>query len=66
MAKYSQTNIALAYEQQGFFEQAQGAYELTTNKMRADYATTPAPASLQQVRPGGPSAVAAGGHAVFS
>ncbi|KAF0288488.1 Transformation/transcription domain-associated protein [Amphibalanus amphitrite] len=48
MAKYSQTNIALAYEQQGFFEQAQGAYELTTSKMRADYATTPAPASLQQ------------------
>ena len=52
MAKYPQTNIALAYEQQGFFEQAQGAYELTTNKMRADYATTPAPAPLQQVRLG--------------
>ncbi len=27
-AKYNETSIAIAYEQQGFFEQAQGAYEL--------------------------------------
>lgn len=27
-SKYNETSIAIAYEQQGFFEQAQGAYEL--------------------------------------
>lgn len=45
-AKYRETSIALAYEQQGYFEQALGAYELALGKGRQDYATTPAPLSL--------------------
>jgi transformation/transcription domain-associated protein len=35
-AKYPETSIAIAYEQQGFFEQAQGAYELAMTKFRND------------------------------
>lgn len=27
-ARYKETSIAIAYEQQGFFEQAQGTYEV--------------------------------------
>ncbi|CAA9994103.1 unnamed protein product [Nesidiocoris tenuis] len=45
-ARYKETSIALAYEQQGYFEKAQGAYELALGKGRQDYATSPAPASL--------------------
>ena len=30
-AKFQETNIALAYEQHGFFEQAQQAYEQVTS-----------------------------------
>lgn len=45
-AKYRETSIALAYEQQGFFEQALGAYELALGKGRQDYSNTPAPLSM--------------------
>ncbi|XP_015785730.1 transformation/transcription domain-associated protein [Tetranychus urticae] len=46
-AKYQETLIGIAYEQQGFFEQAQGAFELAMTKARNDYNTNPAPLSLQ-------------------
>ncbi|RWS25705.1 transformation/transcription domain-associated protein-like protein, partial [Leptotrombidium deliense] len=46
-AKYQETLTGLSYEQQGFFEQAQAAYELAMSKARNDYNTTPAPVSLQ-------------------
>jgi transformation/transcription domain-associated protein len=50
-AKYSETNIAIAYEQQGYFEQAQGAYELAMSKYRADVTSKPAaPTLMQEVR----------------
>ncbi|RWS15188.1 transformation/transcription domain-associated protein-like protein [Dinothrombium tinctorium] len=44
-AKYQETLLGLAYEQQGFFEQAQAEYELAMSKARND--TNPAPISLQ-------------------
>ena len=47
-AKYSETNVAIAYEQQGYFEQAQGAYELAMAKYKNDYNSTPSPMSMQQ------------------
>ena len=47
-AKYAETNIAIAYEQQGYFEQAQGAYELAMSKYRADVTAKPAPSTLMQ------------------
>jgi transformation/transcription domain-associated protein len=47
-AKYQETNIAIAYEQQGYFEQAQGAYELAMSKYRNDYNNGASPTSLQQ------------------
>lgn len=46
-AKYHETLIAIAYEQHGFFEQAQGAYELAMTKARNDYNVNPAPSYLQ-------------------
>lgn len=46
-ARYKETNTAIAYEQQGFFEHAQGAYEVAMNKVRSDYANTPSPGFLQ-------------------
>ncbi len=50
-AKYAETNIAIAYEQQGYFEQAQGAYELAMSKYRADVTSKPAaPTLMQEVR----------------
>lgn len=45
-AKYTETNIAIAYEQQGFFEQAQGAFELAMSKARQDHNTAPASPAL--------------------
>uniref|UniRef100_A0A146L0J1 Transformation/transcription domain-associated protein n=6 Tax=Lygus hesperus TaxID=30085 RepID=A0A146L0J1_LYGHE len=45
-ARYKETSIALAYEQQGYFEQAQGAYELALGKGRQDFSNGPAPISL--------------------
>lgn len=48
-AKYQETNIAISYEQQGYFEQAQGAYELAMSKYRNDHnANKPSPKVLQQ------------------
>ena len=47
-AKYSETNIAISYEQQGFFEQAQGAYELAMSKYRNDYNNGASPVALAQ------------------
>nr|CAD7427558.1 unnamed protein product [Timema monikensis] len=41
-----ETNVAIMYEQQGFFEQAQGAYEVAMNKFRSDYSSTPSPPSM--------------------
>ena len=48
-AKYQETNIAIAYEQQGYFEQAQGAYELAMTKFRNDYNGQSSPVGVQQV-----------------
>ena len=48
-AKYPETNIAIAYEQQGYFEQAQGAYELAMSKFRNDYNGQASPIGIQQV-----------------
>ncbi|XP_065219244.1 transformation/transcription domain-associated protein isoform X2 [Planococcus citri] len=45
-AKHPETIIALTYEQQGFFEQALGAYELVLGKARQTYANMPSPISL--------------------
>ena len=47
-AKYNETNIAISYEQQGFFEQAQGAYELAMTKFRSDVNNKPAATSVMQ------------------
>jgi transformation/transcription domain-associated protein len=47
-AKYAETNIAIAYEQQGYFEQAQGAYELAMSKYRTDVTAKPAATTLMQ------------------
>ena len=47
-AEYQETNIAIAYEQQGYFEQAQGAYELAMSKYRNDYNNGASPTALQQ------------------
>lgn len=46
-AKYNETMISIAFEQQGYFEQSQGAYELAMTKARNDYNVTPAPVWLQ-------------------
>ncbi|XP_017462467.1 PREDICTED: transcription-associated protein 1 [Rhagoletis zephyria] len=37
-AHYPETNIAIAYEQMGFFEEAQGAYDLAMSKFKHDQA----------------------------
>lgn len=43
-AHYKETNIAIAYEQQGFFEQAQVAYEQAMNRHKQDSLLGPTPA----------------------
>ncbi|KAL4715075.1 hypothetical protein ACJJTC_012122 [Scirpophaga incertulas] len=40
-ARYRETNVAIAYEQQGFFEQAQAAYDIAMAKLKQDYAANP-------------------------
>ena len=45
-AKFPETNIALAYEQHGFFEQAQQSYEMAMNKARQDHNAGPASPSV--------------------
>lgn len=47
-AHYRETNIAIAYEQQGFFEQAQYAYEQAMNKHKQDSLLGPAPFHAQK------------------
>lgn len=44
--RYKETAVALAYEQQGFFEKALSAYELVLGKGRQDFVNTPAPLFL--------------------
>jgi len=46
-AHLPETVIGVAYEQQGFFEQAQGTYELAMTKARQEFSNAPAPVSLQ-------------------
>ena len=46
-AHLPETVIGVAYEQQGFFEQAQGTYELAMTKARQEFNNAPAPVSLQ-------------------
>lgn len=41
-AKYPETNNAIAYEQMGFFEEAQAAYDLAMTKFKQDTANVPA------------------------
>ncbi|XP_041986434.1 transcription-associated protein 1 isoform X2 [Aricia agestis] len=40
-ARYRETNVAIAYEQQGFFEQAQAAYDIAMGKLKQEYAANP-------------------------
>ncbi|XP_012269997.1 transformation/transcription domain-associated protein isoform X2 [Orussus abietinus] len=47
-AHYKETLQATALEQQGFFEQAQGAYDVAMTKFKQDYVTTPAPFKTQR------------------
>ncbi|CAG9853589.1 unnamed protein product [Phyllotreta striolata] len=47
-AHYKETSIAIAYEQHGFFEQAQGAYEAAMAKHKADNNLGPIPAHTQR------------------
>lgn len=50
-AKFTETNTAIAYEQHGFFEQAQNSYEAAMTKARADHNTGSAsPAVLPEYR----------------
>lgn len=43
-AQYKETSMAIAYEQHGFFEQAQGAYEAAMAKYKTDNSMGPVPA----------------------
>lgn len=45
-AQYPETNTAIAYEQMGFFEEAQGAYDIAMSKYKQDYSNSPAMISL--------------------
>ncbi|XP_011505966.1 PREDICTED: transformation/transcription domain-associated protein [Ceratosolen solmsi marchali] len=47
-AHYKETLQATVLEQQGFFEQAQGAYDLAMTKFKQDYVSTPAPFKTQR------------------
>ncbi|KAF7489783.1 Transformation/transcription domain-associated protein [Sarcoptes scabiei] len=47
-AQYKETLMAIAYEQQGYFEQAKGAYELAMSKASNDYSTAPSPPWLKE------------------
>ncbi|XP_050299225.1 transcription-associated protein 1 isoform X2 [Anthonomus grandis grandis] len=47
-AHYKETGMAIAYEQHGFFEQAQGAYEAAMAKHKSDASLGPVPASYQR------------------
>ncbi|XP_044007561.1 transformation/transcription domain-associated protein isoform X2 [Aphidius gifuensis] len=47
-AHYKETLQATALEQQGFFEQAQGAYDVAMTKFKQDYVASPAPFKTQR------------------
>ncbi|XP_046480160.1 transformation/transcription domain-associated protein [Neodiprion pinetum] len=47
-AHYKETLQATALEQQGFFEQAQNAYDVAMTKFKQDYVATPAPFKTQR------------------
>ncbi|KAI4484537.1 hypothetical protein M0804_007103 [Polistes exclamans] len=47
-AHYKETIQATALEQQGFFEQAQAAYDSAMTKFKQDYVSTPAPFKIQR------------------
>ncbi|CAG9767854.1 unnamed protein product [Ceutorhynchus assimilis] len=44
-AHYRETSIAITYEQHGFFEQAQGAYDAVMEKYKVDASSGPIPAT---------------------
>lgn len=46
-AHFPETATGLSFEQQGFYEQAQGTYELAMTKARTEFSNTAAPFSLQ-------------------
>ncbi|CAG7721830.1 unnamed protein product [Allacma fusca] len=45
-AKYPETNIGVAFEQQGFYEKAQAAYELAMSKAKVDFNAVSASTTL--------------------
>lgn len=47
-AYYKETLHAIALEQQGFFEQAQGAYDVAMTKFKQDFVSTPSPYKIQK------------------
>ncbi|XP_058799221.1 transformation/transcription domain-associated protein [Phymastichus coffea] len=47
-AHYKETVQAIALEQQGFFEQAQAAYDSAMTRYKQDYVSTPAPFKMQR------------------
>lgn len=47
-AYYKETLHAIALQQQGFFEQAQGAYDVVMTKYQQDWVTTPSPYKIQK------------------
>lgn len=48
-AKHPETSMALAYEQQGFFEQALTMYETIISKSRQELSSDPAPMSERRL-----------------
>ncbi|XP_032685098.1 transformation/transcription domain-associated protein [Odontomachus brunneus] len=47
-AYYKETLHAIALQQQGFFEQAQGAYDVVMTKFQQDWVSTPSPYKIQK------------------
>lgn len=47
-AHYRETQVAIAYEQHGFFEQAQAAYESAMSKHKQDFTSGPVPTYTQR------------------
>lgn len=45
-AKYPETNLAIAYEQMGFFEESQGVYDLAMTKYKQEVSNGPAPIDM--------------------
>lgn len=45
-AKYTETNIGIAFANQGYYEKAQAAFELAMTKARADYEEDACPSSV--------------------